>query len=132
MDVKNNFKILLDRIPENVFNSTWRQLMVEGYQDLKINKWLRGTLDIKDLGIPNLCFSSSSSDKHKKQRISRGFDDSEILDLKSVLCKWLSPRVAELHKLKPSEELEAIKTTLDKGEIPDNLESVLSKKEYAK
>jgi hypothetical protein len=54
--------------------------------------------DPKYLGIPNICFSLTDEnddreDKFKKQRIERGFDDSETWCLSSTMSEFILPRL---------------------------------------
>jgi len=55
-------------------------------------------IDIKDLEIPNICFSLTGKDDHreeyfKKQRIERGFDDSETWSLCDTITCFIIPRL---------------------------------------
>jgi hypothetical protein len=55
-------------------------------------------VDIKYLGIPNVCFSlTEKTDKRekefKKQRIKRGFDNSETWSLDSTIARFIVPRI---------------------------------------
>jgi len=54
--------------------------------------------DIKELKIPNICFSLVSDDdrridEFKKQRIGRGFDESETWALNLTIAKFIIPRL---------------------------------------
>ena len=54
--------------------------------------------DIKYLGVPNVCFSiTDKKDKrekeYSKQRIERGFDDSELWNLDMTISKFIVPRL---------------------------------------
>jgi hypothetical protein len=54
--------------------------------------------DIKYLGVPNICFSLTTStdsreEKFKKQRIERGFDDSETWSLRDTIANFIIPRL---------------------------------------
>ena len=60
--------------------------------------------DPKSLGIPNICFSLTEIDdirepKFKKQRVRRGFDDSETWDLRSTIANFILPRLKRYYKL---------------------------------
>jgi len=62
-------------------------------------------IDIKYLGIPNICFSLTDKDdkrerKYSKQRMERGFDDSETWSLYNSISKFTLPRLMEFKKLK--------------------------------
>ena len=55
--------------------------------------------DIKYLNIPNICFSllSKGDDReieYSKQRIQRGFDDSETWSLTDTICRFILPRLS--------------------------------------
>ena len=55
-------------------------------------------VDIKYLGIPNICFSvTEKKDKREKkyikQRINRGFDDSETWNLDGTIAEFIIPRL---------------------------------------
>jgi len=55
-------------------------------------------IDIKYLGIPNICFSltDKNDDREKeyvKQRIERGFDDSETWSLGDTIANFIVPRL---------------------------------------
>jgi len=55
-------------------------------------------VDIKYLGIPNICFSVTDNDddreeEYRRQRIERGFDDSEIWNLDLTIAKFILPRI---------------------------------------
>jgi hypothetical protein len=52
-------------------------------------------IDIKELNIPNLCFSLDNDNKpeYKQQRIERGFDDSETWSLTDTISNFIIPRL---------------------------------------
>lgn len=55
-------------------------------------------VDVKYLGIPNVCFSlTKKSDyrekKFSRQRMTRGFDESETWSLDSTICEFVLPRL---------------------------------------
>lgn len=61
----------------------------------------RKKVDIKYLGIPNVCFSvTEKKDKREKkyikQRMNRGFDDSEAWNLDSTIARFIIPRLKVL------------------------------------
>lgn len=65
-------------------------------------------VDIKYLGVPNICFSLlDEGDKretaYKKQRIERGFDDSETWSLSGTLANFLLPRLIRFNEVDNSE-----------------------------
>ena len=56
--------------------------------------------DIKELNIPNVCFSLITKGdtrelEFKKQRIERGFDESETWSLTDTISKFIIPRLKE-------------------------------------
>lgn len=71
--------------------------------------------DIKYLGIPNVCFSLTDIDDKReieftKQRLERGFDDSEIWSLRDAIARFIIPRLKRYEEiaqdfLKRDEEL---------------------------
>jgi hypothetical protein len=68
--------------------------------DIKMKK----KIDPKSLGIPNICFSLvGKSDKREKeflkQRLERGFDDSETWCLASTIAKFILPRIKRFQEL---------------------------------
>ena len=61
-------------------------------------------IDIKYIGVPNVCFSltDKTDDREKefkKQRIKRGFDESETWTLTSTFAKFMLPRLKEYQKI---------------------------------
>ena len=60
--------------------------------------------DIKYLKVPNVCFSLLSKtdereEEYKKQRIKRGFDDSETWSLDSTIAKFIVPRLERYQEI---------------------------------
>jgi hypothetical protein len=60
--------------------------------------------DIKKLNIPNVCFSlTSHNDKREemfqKQRIERGFDDSETWSLRDTIANFIIPRLERYNEI---------------------------------
>jgi len=61
---------------------------------------------IDPLGIKNVCFSHcksvSKKDKRqkqwKKQRLTRGFDNTELWNLDTTICSFIYPRLIEFRK----------------------------------
>jgi hypothetical protein len=58
----------------------------------------RKKIDIKYLGIPNICFSLTEKDdkrekKFVKQRMEKGFDSSETWALDSTIARFILPRL---------------------------------------
>jgi hypothetical protein len=65
-----------------------------------IDKIYNRQIDIKYLGIPNICFSltkidDSREEKYSQQRMSRGFDDSETWSLRDAIANFILPRLKE-------------------------------------
>lgn len=55
-------------------------------------------IDPKKINVPNICFSLTSVDdkrepKMKKQRLERGFDDSETWSLRDTIANFTLPRL---------------------------------------
>lgn len=55
-------------------------------------------VDIKYLGIPNVCFSLTKKDddrelEYSKQRMQQGFDESETWSLANTIAKFILPRL---------------------------------------
>lgn len=74
--------------------------------------------DIKKLNIPNVCFSLTDDDDDReilfsKQRIERGFDDSETWSLRDTIGKFILPRLRRFREITP--------THSDTPEYPDEL-----------
>ena len=60
-------------------------------------------VDIKYLGIPNICFSlteknDSREKQYRIQRIKRGFDHSELWSLDYTIASFIYPRLKEFIK----------------------------------
>ena len=60
--------------------------------------------DIKYLGIPNVCFSLTKPDDdrepdYKKQRIERGFDNSETWSLMNTIANFIIPRLERYEEI---------------------------------
>lgn len=60
--------------------------------------------DIKYLGVPNICFSLTDKDderevEYSKQRIERGFDDSETWSLRDTIGNFILPRLKRYKEL---------------------------------
>lgn len=64
-------------------------------------------IDIKKLNIPNVCFSLIDSDdernnEYSKQRLIRGFDDSETWSLTDTICNFIIPRLIRFKEINAS------------------------------
>ena len=63
-----------------------------------------GSIDIKYLGIPNICFSLTGKDDKReidfiKQRLERGFDDSETWSLRDTIALFILPRLKRYQEI---------------------------------
>ena len=61
-------------------------------------------VDIKYLGIPNICFSLTAKDDKReidfrKQRLERGFDDSETWSLRDTVAEFIIPRLKRYEEI---------------------------------
>lgn len=61
-------------------------------------------IDIKELDVPNICFSLTKEDDtreelYKQQRIERGFDDSETWSLDGTFSKFMLPRLERYREI---------------------------------
>jgi len=55
-------------------------------------------VDVKHIGVSNICFSLTDKEDYReaeflKQRIERGFDDSETWSLTDTICRFTIPRL---------------------------------------
>ena len=55
-------------------------------------------VDIKHIGVPNICFSLTDADDEREkgyseQRIERGFDNSELWNLNTTIAWFVFPRL---------------------------------------
>jgi len=62
------------------------------------NDSAKTAVDIKYINVPNICFSLTNKDDDReelfsKQRIERGFDDSETWSLTDTICHFILPRL---------------------------------------
>lgn len=101
----------------------------------------KSQIDVKSIGIPNICFSLTNDDdrreaKFKKQRQKRGFDDSETWSLDYTIACFLIPRLKRFIELY-SENIKDRDDSIKKFKkflkalylIKKNSNDVLSKKE---
>lgn len=63
-------------------------------------------IDPKYIGVPNICFSILKKDDKRekefsKQRIERGFDNSELWNLDITICKFIIPRLEAFIEVDP-------------------------------
>lgn len=64
-------------------------------------------VDIKYINIPNICFSltDESDDRepdYSKQRMIKGFDDSETWSLTDTICRFILPRLKRFKEINAS------------------------------
>lgn len=62
------------------------------------------SVDVKYLGVPNICFSLTEKDdkrepKLSQQRIERGFDDSETWSLRDTISRFIIPRLERYEEI---------------------------------
>ena len=62
------------------------------------NKKTIAPVDVKYIGVPNVCFSQTEKDDKReieflKQRLERGFDDSETWSLSDTVGLFTLPRL---------------------------------------
>lgn len=97
-------------------------------------------LDILDLNIPNVCFSHAKTletndkrlKKFKKQRIERGFDDSELWNLDFTIAKFILPRLKAFKESGHGIELEIIDKIILAFDIKVNGNFHMTDEEYEK
>lgn len=63
-----------------------------------------GAVDIKTVNVPNVCFSLTKMDdkrevEYSKQRIERGFDDSETWSLRDTIALFIIPRLERYEEI---------------------------------
>lgn len=61
-------------------------------------------IDVKYIDIPNVCFSLTKEDDKretelKKQRLERGFDDSETWSLRDTIANFIIPRLERYEEI---------------------------------
>jgi hypothetical protein len=61
-------------------------------------------VDFKYMQIPNICFSLTDADdereiEFKKQRLERGFDDSETWSLRDTIANFIIPRLERYEEM---------------------------------
>jgi hypothetical protein len=101
--------------------------------------------DIKYLGVPNVCFSLTDEDdkrdeEYAKDRIERGFDDSETWSLRDTAANFLIPRLKRYQEIandflkRDDEEVEAIDELIESLELisKENGSCNLSDEEWEK
>lgn len=65
---------------------------------------MENNIDPRKLGIPNIQFSlaeddSEFSEKYKKQRMERGFDDTETWNLNTTFANFMLPRLKAFREI---------------------------------
>ena len=100
-------------------HSKWMYYDVRGYtfplSDEQVDSivgwsFLNEKTDPKNLGLPNINFSTESSEENEieytSQRLNRGFDDSELINLDETIIKFITPRLKRfVQLLNDTEEL---------------------------
>lgn len=61
-------------------------------------------IDVKYIDVPNVCFSLTKEDDKretelKKQRLERGFDDSETWSLRDTIANFIIPRLERYEEI---------------------------------
>jgi hypothetical protein len=64
------------------------------------------SIDPKYIGVPNICFSLTDKNDSRekslsKQRIERGFDDSEMWSLDETIANFILPRLKRFREIYP-------------------------------
>lgn len=106
-------KAIFNNLPDS-FKNEWENfkkeenvIEVESSYLISPSLYKEITLAIVDkrdpYGIPNVNFSLISEDdnrweKYKQQRLSRGFDNSELWSLDNTIAKFIAPRIREFAK----------------------------------
>jgi len=67
-------------------------------------EYLVAPVDFKYMQIPNICFSLTDADdkremEFKKQRLERGFDDSETWSLRDTIANFVIPRLERYEEI---------------------------------
>ena len=57
-------------------------------------------VDIKKIGVPNVCFSLDEREGFVEQRMDRGFDDSETWSLRDTIGNFIIPRLKRFKELR--------------------------------
>ena len=88
-NLENN-KELLKESQKSIYKQIWESALLKGNSYDK--------RDIKYLDIPNVCFSLTKPDDdrekgYSKQRIERGFDNSELWNLDHTIARFIYPRL---------------------------------------
>jgi hypothetical protein len=81
---------------EEIINKSSKKDLSEYYNNIQ--------KDIKYTGIPNICFSLTDKDDKRevefaKQRVERGFDDSETWSLDFTIASFILPRLKRYQEL---------------------------------
>ena len=115
------FNELIKHIDSETGNVSLSYLKEKGFSDIEISKIQKkfdkivsigddffetNKIDPKECGFNNICFSLSSKEdgeknitKWKKQRLSKGFDETELLNLDSTIINFILPRLKEFKKI---------------------------------
>jgi len=88
-----------------------------------MKKKTKNKIDPMDCNVPNVCFSligkgDDRYETYKKQRLKRGFDDSETWNLDYVFVNFMLPRLKRYYEI-------AKEAIVIEGEFKTNLEIVI-------
>lgn len=121
---------------EDIFNNNFDYPSSPSTENIDANNFAI-RIDPKYLGVPNVCFSLSDEDdprepKYKKQRLERGFDDSEaIWSLDCTIAKFVLPRLKAFYEyekndaIKESNPVPVKDISVDEKEWISNLEKMI-------
>jgi hypothetical protein len=95
---EHNLSVFLCDVTLFVFNKFPEKLFIKNVVS-QVEK-----VDIKYLGIPNICFSLTDKDDKRevefsKQRMERGFDDSETWSLRDTIGNFMIPRLERYEEI---------------------------------
>ena len=73
-------------------------------ENFNYKEYLVAPVDFKYMQIPNICFSLTDADdkremEFKKQRLERGFDDSETWSLRDTIANFVIPRLERYEEI---------------------------------
>ena len=78
--------------------------LLDDYMQQVKNLNIPAAVDVKYLGVPNICFSLTDKDDKReidfiRQRIKRGFDDSETWSLRDSIALFILPRLKRYQEI---------------------------------
>ncbi len=81
-----------------------REIIDKDIKTLKQKKSKNSKVDVKHIGVPNICFSlsdikSKNEKRYKTQRLLRGFDDSETWTLYYNIAHFIVPRLERYNEI---------------------------------